>query len=245
MTGELKEFTLESLKEFDGKEGRPAYVVYQDKVYDVTESKRWKNGKHMNRHEAGGDLTADLAAAPHGLEMLERFPQVGVLQKEDVEEEDSPFPLFVRVMLDAFPMLQRHPHPMTVHFPIVTMIFTSIFSFLYVTSGVQSFETTAFHLLGAGVLFSLVAMATGVMTWWLNYMAKPMKEVIIKISLSVIMLIVASIAFIWRCLTPDILDQLPGAGIIYLALVLALFPLVSIVGYFGAELTFPTHGGRE
>ena len=31
-------FTKESLAQFDGKDGRPAYVAYQGKVYDVTGS---------------------------------------------------------------------------------------------------------------------------------------------------------------------------------------------------------------
>ena len=35
---------------------------------------RWKDGAHFRRHRAGGDLTADLAGAPHGPEKLERFP---------------------------------------------------------------------------------------------------------------------------------------------------------------------------
>ncbi|MFH1136624.1 MAG: DUF2231 domain-containing protein [Pseudomonadota bacterium] len=244
MPQELKEFTLESLREYDGQDGRPAYIAHQDRVIDVSASKRWKNGLHMNRHHAGGDLTPDLAAAPHDQAMLDRCPQVGVLKKEAPEPEDSSLPLFARVMLDAFPMLQRHPHPMTVHFPIVTMIFTAVFSFLYVTSGVKSFETTAFHLLGAGVFFTLVAMITGLLTWRLNYLARPMKEVSIKLTLSVVMLFAAAGAFIWRCLEPDILDRLDGTGLVYLGLVLLLFPLVSIIGYFGAELTFPTHGGR-
>ena len=34
----MKEFTLEELAEFDGREGRPAYVAYDGMVYDVTES---------------------------------------------------------------------------------------------------------------------------------------------------------------------------------------------------------------
>ncbi len=39
-----QEFTKESLAEFDGKDGRPAYVACEGTVYDVTESLSWAAG---------------------------------------------------------------------------------------------------------------------------------------------------------------------------------------------------------
>ncbi|GAB4438128.1 MAG: hypothetical protein OHK0040_09570 [bacterium] len=65
-----------SLEFYDGKEGRRAYVSYNGKVFDVTDSKLWKNGVHMMRHNAGSDLTEALKQAPHGLDVLSRFPEV-------------------------------------------------------------------------------------------------------------------------------------------------------------------------
>lgn len=244
---EHRKITSEELAEFDGQEEKPAYVAYDGRVIDVSTSKRWPKGKHMNRHQAGGDLTSDLSAAPHDASVLDRFPQVAVLEKEEKEEDtgDPRLPAFFRLMLDAFPSMQRHPHPMTVHFPIVFMMSSAVFTFLYLTSGVKSFETTALHLLGAGVVFTLVAMATGFMTWWLNYMAKPMKSVIIKIVLSSIMWITAAIDFIWRLMDPTILDNVSGVNLIYVITVLAFIPEVSIIGYLGAELTFPVEGKRK
>ncbi len=73
----VKELDPEELKGFDGKDGKPAYVAHQGKVYDITQSKLWKNGRHMNRHNAGGDLTADIQAAPHSPDVLKRYPEVG------------------------------------------------------------------------------------------------------------------------------------------------------------------------
>jgi len=239
-----KTFTLEELAACDGQDGRPAHVAYRGRVIDVGTSKRWPKGPHMNRHRAGRDLTDDLAAAPHDKSMLDRFPQVGVLQEEP-QDFGPKMPAFFKVLFEAFPFLKRHPHPMTVHFPIVFMMAGSAFTFLYLTSGVASFETTAVHMLGAGILFTLVAMTTGFVTWWLNYLARPRKEVIVKITLSTIMLITATVAFVWRLLDPNVLHPVHGVGLIYVILVFSLFPEVAIVGYFGAELTFPTHGGRK
>jgi predicted heme/steroid binding protein len=76
---ELRKFTLEELKEYDGKNGKPAYIAYQGKVYDVSLSGLWGEGEHMGMHQAGKDLTEDLELAPHRDEVLEKAKLVGVL----------------------------------------------------------------------------------------------------------------------------------------------------------------------
>jgi len=78
----VREFSLEELARFDGRDGRPAYIAYGGRVYDVTESFLWQSGRHQALHTAGRDLTAALDKAPHGPELLERFPVVGTLKGE-------------------------------------------------------------------------------------------------------------------------------------------------------------------
>jgi predicted heme/steroid binding protein len=68
--------TRDTLARFDGKGGRPAYILYGDMVYDVTASDKWTGGGHFRKHAAGRDLTADLGGAPHGAEVLDRIPVV-------------------------------------------------------------------------------------------------------------------------------------------------------------------------
>ena len=80
MSAERK-FTLEELKNYDGKDGRPAYIAYKDKVYDVTDDFLWAEGDHQGEHVAGRDLTEEMALAPHADDVLERVKQVGVLVK--------------------------------------------------------------------------------------------------------------------------------------------------------------------
>jgi predicted heme/steroid binding protein len=77
---ELRKFTLEELKEYDGKDGKPAYIAYQGKVYDVSESGLWSGGEHMGLHEAGKDLTEEIELAPHREEVLERAKLIGTLE---------------------------------------------------------------------------------------------------------------------------------------------------------------------
>ena len=128
---------------------------------------------------------------------------------------------------------------MTVHFPIVFMLFTAVFNLLYLITGVKSFEITALHCLGAGIIFIFVAITTGIYTWWLNYLAKMLRPVKIKIPLSLIMLATAVVIFVWRIAVPDVLVNFTGLSSIYLLLVLALALMVTIIGWYGASMTFP------
>jgi predicted heme/steroid binding protein/uncharacterized membrane protein len=235
--GEQQELNSEALSRCNGEGGRPAYIAHQGKVYDVSDSKLWKGGSHMRRHAAGSDLTTDIQAAPHGPEVLERYPQVGVLKTEAGVAIDIPPAL--DWLLKRVPFLRRHPHPMTVHFPIVCMMFAPVFSVLYLLTGVASFETTAFHCLGAGILFACVAISTGWYTWWLNYMAHPVLSVKIKKPLSLAMLALAVLLFLWRLAVPDILTDFTAVSRVYLMLELFLIPMIGVIGWFGAILTFP------
>jgi predicted heme/steroid binding protein/uncharacterized membrane protein len=232
----MKEFTPDELAEYNGAGGKAIYVAYDGKVYDVSESKLWRNGVHMKRHHAGNELTTDIQAAPHEKDVLERYPQVGILKKV-VDERH--IPRAIDWLITRYPMLRRHPHPMTVHFPIVFMFSTTVFNLLYLIFDHKQFETTAFHCLVGGILFSVVAISTGLYTWWLNYMAKMLKPVKIKIPLSLIMLAVAVVIFVWRVMVPDVMDSLQGLNTIYLLLVLSLSILVTIIGWNGAQMTFP------
>jgi predicted heme/steroid binding protein len=65
------------LAQFDGKEGGKSLIGFNGKIYDVTDSKIWKSGTHMMRHNAGGDLTSILPQAPHGAESIEKNARSG------------------------------------------------------------------------------------------------------------------------------------------------------------------------
>lgn len=233
----MKKLDLKALAQFNGSAGNPIFIAYKGKVFDVTGSKMWKDGRHMRRHSAAVDLSDDLQAAPHGEEVFARYPQVAVLSQET--ELTRSMPAFLSFLLERFPFLERHPHPMTVHFPIVFLLSTIIFDFFYLLTENMSFETTSFHCLIGGILFMPVGMLTGWFTWWLNYQAKPMKAVTIKILCSFVVMFLAAVILYWRLINPDIMLTAGTKRTIYLTITFTLVPLVSIIGWLGGGLTFP------
>jgi hypothetical protein len=70
-------------------------------------------------------------------------------------------------------------------------------------------------------------------------MAKPLKAVQIKIPLAAAMLVTEIAIFIWRILKPNILDFTSHVSIIYFLLVLGLLPMITVIGWYGASMTFP------
>jgi predicted heme/steroid binding protein len=77
----MREFTRKELRRYDGTNGMPAFVAYKGTVYDVTRSFLWQGGTHQVVHAAGEDLTAAMEDAPHGDEVMTKFPVVGILVK--------------------------------------------------------------------------------------------------------------------------------------------------------------------
>ena len=75
-TPKIKEFTLEELAKYNGKNMKAAYVAYQGIVYDVSNSYLWKNGEHK------GPLTEEISKAAHGPGALTGFPVVGTLKNK-------------------------------------------------------------------------------------------------------------------------------------------------------------------
>jgi hypothetical protein len=70
-------------------------------------------------------------------------------------------------------------------------------------------------------------------------MAKPIRPVIIKLTVSLLLFVVSMVAFTWRVADPAVLNVLGLRSVSYFLLILSLTPLVGIIGWYGAQLTFP------
>jgi len=74
-----RDMTAEELASFTGRGGMPLYIAYKGTIYDATNSRMWRGGSHLGKHQAGSDLTDFLKLAPHGEETVFRLPAVGKL----------------------------------------------------------------------------------------------------------------------------------------------------------------------
>jgi predicted heme/steroid binding protein len=75
---DLQIYTRFQLALRNGQDRPEIWVAFQGKIYDVTDSKLWRNGKHY-QHWAGQDLTAEMADAPHTERVFNTFTVVGLL----------------------------------------------------------------------------------------------------------------------------------------------------------------------
>mgnify|MGYP000884858763 FL=1 len=77
---EERVFTLEELSQYDGSNGKLAYVAVNGIVYDVSLEATWGGGTHFRLY-AGQDLSEQFNGCHGGnLEVLRNLPRVGVLQ---------------------------------------------------------------------------------------------------------------------------------------------------------------------
>lgn len=76
---DLNAYTKQQLALRNGADKPEIWVAYKGIIYDVTESRLWRNGKHYE-HWAGQDLTAELADAPHTEVVFAKFSRVGILK---------------------------------------------------------------------------------------------------------------------------------------------------------------------
>ena len=75
----MREFTKKELAQYNGRRGLPILIAYQGQVFDVSASYQWKGGRRQVLHLAGIDLPDCFSQAPHGADVLSKFPIIGQL----------------------------------------------------------------------------------------------------------------------------------------------------------------------
>ena len=68
--------TLKELKNFNGKEGKKAFIAVDGIIYDVSGEKAWVSGNHKGI-QAGQDVSKEILKAPHGISVLEKLNIIG------------------------------------------------------------------------------------------------------------------------------------------------------------------------
>lgn len=233
------EIDKKQLMQNNGKDGKPTYVTVDGKIYDLSASKLWKNGAHMNRHHAGEDLSDSFAAAPHGKEVLERFKAIGDFNPSDEPGEKPPLPQWMMNFFDKYPFFKRHPHPMIVHFPMAFFITASLFLlWYYLISPVPSLLDSVFYMHILGTLSLPIALITGWFAWKINYLGKPIGYVTRKIIFSFVVLIFDIIVFLSMIYVPEILVAPQGLQLLIPVFIISYLPIVSYIGQQGGQLVY-------
>ena len=75
----LPVYTRSQLALRNGQDKPEIWIAFEGLIYDVSESRLWRNGKHYE-HWAGQDLTRELKDAPHTRSVFEKFKVVGALE---------------------------------------------------------------------------------------------------------------------------------------------------------------------
>jgi predicted heme/steroid binding protein len=76
---ELTTYTTAQLALRNGQDRPEIWIAYNGKIYEVTASRLWRDGKHYE-HWAGQDLTDELKDAPHTEKVFEKFTIIGKLK---------------------------------------------------------------------------------------------------------------------------------------------------------------------
>ncbi len=236
MTEPAKTYTAEELKQFDGKEGRRSLVAFKGLVYDVTDSKLWRNGVHVRKHHAGHDLTAEMGPAPHEADVMDSFEIVGRLAVEPVIEE-APVPWLWDYSN------RRHLHPVSVHYPIALGMVASLLQAVSLFTDAPlagQLRFAAFINLLISTIFTFPAVITGLSSWWYDYNATWAWPYLQKNVLSLLLVLVSCTAVgIWFAapLTPGIAEGMLFWT--YSILVFVKTPIVLGLGYYGGRISFP------
>ena len=234
----MADMTREELHRGDGKEGNKAYVAFEGRVYDVTGSKLWRNGVHLKTHHAGHDLTLAMKAAPHGPEVMARFEAIAGLVEEKKVAETGP--LFKTPPPWVTSILDRHPHPISVHFPIALCISAAFLSLLSLYTDDPTLERAAMYNMILAALSTPVSIFTGLLSWYYNYNGIWTHIYRMKTYLSILLVILLAVALVARF---GFLNGSETEGFwywLYTATVLAMAPTVMGLGYYGGKITFPS-----
>ncbi|MEF3255804.1 MAG: cytochrome b5 [Deferribacterales bacterium] len=220
----------EEVKQYNGENGKPAYIIYDGKVYDVSDSRLWKNGKHMGRHKAGEDLTDFISMAPHDARVLEKVKYVCDLE-DDIKEDNK---------MERYRALYRkyHPHPIFIHYPMGILYFGALMIVFALMFDNNNFELSSYYALVVGTISIFPAVITGMISWVINY-EKTMTHIFRnKLIFSFILIIISLIVMSIRVYI--------GAGIlntpfkwIYVGGYIIIIPVMTFIAYNGGRITWP------
>ncbi len=224
--GGERQFTIGELAQYDGKEGRGAYIAFKGKVYDATNSRLWRDGKHGAAHLAGVDLTEAFANAPHSEDLLARLPIAGFLVKKETLGQQ-----FLR-RIDRL-----HPHATLVHLSIAYTIAAPLSFLAWILSGRAVFDEITLYLLALSMITVPLSFMTGAISWILNYETKATMTFNLKFTLGTLLFLTIMGTLILRVTGPNVILSKPGCYY-YLMVLMIQLALALTSDSFGKKIVY-------
>lgn len=220
-------FTATDLAQYDGSQGRPAYIAFKGIVYDASGSGRWKDGKHgAGQHQAGNDITEAIVRAPHGEEMIARLGIVGSLQKKETYQGR------LMRMVDSF-----HPHGSLVHLTFACVAIAPFTFSLWIVLSRPVWDEVTSSLLVVGAVSLPLSFLTGLIGWIVSYESKATRVFNVKIAMGILLFVVTVGTMVWRLTGQETVLVRPGCYL-YLAFLVVQFALVLLLDYYGKKTVY-------
>jgi len=224
--GGERQFTIEELAVYDGQQGRPVYIALKGRVYDATNSRLWRSGKHGVVHVAGADLAEAFPNAPHGEEVLARLPMLGFLAKKATLRDR---------WLKRLDRL--HPHATLVHLSVAYAV-TAPFVFLgWILTGKAIFDQATRWLLTLGLVAVPFSLLAGLLSWSVSYETKAARVFNVKFALGILLFLLILGTFLWRLVGSEVVLNRPGCYF-YFASLAAQFALALAADFFGKRIVY-------
>ena len=145
----------------------------------------------------------------------------------------------VSKLISTMTRAMGHPHPIAVHFSNGLIPVSVFFLLLFLVTRFQDAETVAFYTLVTGTLGSGLAILTGFYDWRKNYRSRWSPVFTKKLAAGVVAVIIGMVACAIRFLSPELLDSVTAASVIYVAMNFIVLGCVAAAGYLGGKLVFP------
>lgn len=127
-------------------------------------------------------------------------------------------------------------HPVAAHFSNGLIPVAVLYLLLTLPAGNPFFERTVEHLIIIVVLAVPVSFFSGLHDWTKNYKRAKTPIFVNKIRLSIVLFLLVASAVVIRLTVPEVMYHNDWLHWVYIALLFAMLPVVTLLGHYGGKL---------
>ncbi|ACF45163.1 MAG: hypothetical protein OQK66_01435 [Prosthecochloris sp.] len=128
-------------------------------------------------------------------------------------------------------------HAIAAHFSNGLIPVAILYLLLTLPGGDPYFEHTVEHLIIISLLAIPVSFVSGLYEWKTKYNAAKGPVFIKKIRLSIVLFVLAALTVFIRLSMPDVMYQQGMMHWLYIVMLFAMLPIVTLLGHYGGKLT--------